>query len=168
MGTAAVAYLGLVAVTSAVSFVAYGFDKSRAGSGGRRVPERTLHLLALAGGWPGALLGQRQFRHKTQKVPFRVVFWITVVVHVAVAAGVAYLVATRSGATFHPPGVSSNTSSISSSDSSGSANALGCAAARVSASAKRVRVSGRPPGERESQPLVRIPPGPSNGPRVRA
>lgn len=96
MPTAVVAYLLLVAVTSTVSFVAYGFDKGRAGTGGRRVPERTLHLLALAGGWPGALLGQRQFRHKTQKVRFRVVFWLTVVSHVAVVGAVAYLVAARS------------------------------------------------------------------------
>jgi uncharacterized membrane protein YsdA (DUF1294 family) len=87
----AASYAGLVAVTSIASFVAYGFDKRRAGAGGRRVPERTLHLLALAGGWPGALLAQRQFRHKTQKVRFRVVFWVVVALHLAAAGAVAYL-----------------------------------------------------------------------------
>ncbi len=56
MWPAAIVYLGLVAVTSLASFAAYGFDKRRAGTGGRRVPERTLHLLALLGGWPGAIL----------------------------------------------------------------------------------------------------------------
>ncbi|MBN9524373.1 DUF1294 domain-containing protein [bacterium] len=95
MPTAAVAYLLLVAVASTVSFVTYGFDKRRAASGGRRVPERTLHVLALCGGWPGALLGQRQFRHKTQKVWFRAVFWATVAVHVAVVAVAVYLLAGR-------------------------------------------------------------------------
>lgn len=83
MPPAVVAYLGLVAVSSLASYGAYGFDKRRAGAGGRRVPERTLHLLALAGGWPGALFGQRRFRHKTQKVGFRVVFWATVALHLA-------------------------------------------------------------------------------------
>jgi len=48
----AAAYLGLVAVTSVASFAAYGLDKRRAAAGGRRVPERTLHLLALLGGCP--------------------------------------------------------------------------------------------------------------------
>lgn len=89
--TALVAYLLLVAVASTVAFVAYGVDKRRAGTDARRIPERTLHLLALAGGWPGAIVAQRRFRHKTQKVRFRVVFWITVVLHVAAVAAVAYL-----------------------------------------------------------------------------
>ena len=79
----AFAYLCLVVVTSVVSFAAYGFDKKQACAGGRRVPEQTLHVLALLGGWPGALFGQRYFRHKTQKVSFRLLFWGTVVAHVA-------------------------------------------------------------------------------------
>ena len=56
--------------------------------------ERTLHLMAFLGGWPGALIGQRQFRHKTQKVSFRIVFWILVVLHVGLVAAVAYALAT--------------------------------------------------------------------------
>jgi len=43
-------------VTSLASFAAYGFDKRRAATGGRRVPERTLLVLALVGGWPGSIL----------------------------------------------------------------------------------------------------------------
>jgi len=92
MMTAVLAYLGLVAVMSCVCFVAYGLDKRRANNGSRRVPERTLHLLAFLGGWPGALLAQRQFRHKTYKVPFRLVFWAVVVLHVCVAGAVVYAV----------------------------------------------------------------------------
>ncbi len=86
-------YLILVAVMSAVTFVAYGVDKRRAGSiGRRRVPERTLHLLALLGGWPGALLAQRRFRHKTKKASFRLAFWFVVLLHLTIVAGVVYLV----------------------------------------------------------------------------
>jgi len=88
---AVAAYLGLVVVTSLASFIAYGVDKRRATTGGRRVPERTLHLLAFLGGWPGAVLGRRRFRHKTRKVPFLVAFWAVAVLHVAVVAGLAYL-----------------------------------------------------------------------------
>jgi len=90
MEIAAVAYLMVVAVMSLVCFIAYGLDKRQAANGGRRVSERTLHLMAFLGGWPGALIGQRQFRHKTQKVPFRVVFWIVVVLHVGIVCAVVY------------------------------------------------------------------------------
>lgn len=90
MTTAIVTYLGIVFVMSVASFVAYGFDKQRAINGGRRVPESTLHLLAFLGGCPGALLGQRHFRHKTKKVRFLIVFWMLVVLHVAIVGAVAY------------------------------------------------------------------------------
>ncbi len=97
MWTAAVAYLGLVAVASLVSFAAYGFDKRRAAAGGRRVPERTLHLLALAGGWPGAILARRRYRHKTRKVPFLIASWAVVALHVAVVGAAAYALARSEG-----------------------------------------------------------------------
>jgi uncharacterized membrane protein YsdA (DUF1294 family) len=54
------------------------------------VPERTLHVLAFCGGWPGALLGQRQFRHKTSKMSFLIVFWSLVMLHVAIIGAIAY------------------------------------------------------------------------------
>lgn len=38
------------------------------------------------GGWPGALVARRVFRHKTIKQPFRAIFWLTVVVN-CVAVG---------------------------------------------------------------------------------
>jgi len=65
-----VGYPGLVAVTSLVRVVACGVDKRRAAGGGRRVPERTLLLLAFLGGRPGSVLARRRFRRKTRKVPF--------------------------------------------------------------------------------------------------
>lgn len=59
-------YLLMSLVTCAV----YAADKSAARKRRHRVPERTLHLLALLGGWPGALLAQRLLRHKTSKPRF--------------------------------------------------------------------------------------------------
>jgi len=90
MMNAIVIYLSLVFVMSLVCFAAYGLDKRRAANGSRRIPEQTLHILALLGGWPGALLGQRQFRHKTKKLSFLIVFWCVVVLHVAVVGTAAY------------------------------------------------------------------------------
>jgi len=83
-GWVAVAYLLL----SVVCFLAYAIDKSAAAAGSRRIPEATLHLLALLGGWPGAIVGQQFLRHKSSKAEFRAVFWFTVVFNV-----VAFVVA---------------------------------------------------------------------------
>lgn len=73
---------------SLITFGVYARDKALARAGLWRIPERTLHGLALAGGWPGALLAQRWLRHKSVKRPFRIVFGITVVLNMAVFAGV--------------------------------------------------------------------------------
>lgn len=91
----AIAYLAVVLVLSLVAFVFYGFDKRRARKDGRRVPEKTLHLIALFGGWPGALMGQRVFRHKTQKLSYRIVFWLCVMLHLVIVAGVVCLLRSR-------------------------------------------------------------------------
>jgi uncharacterized membrane protein YsdA (DUF1294 family) len=94
MKNAAAVYLIVVLVMSVACFIVYGLDKRRAINGGRRVSERTLHLMAFLGGWPGALMAQRHFRHKTQKAPFRIVFWIVVMLHVGVVGAVTYVLAT--------------------------------------------------------------------------
>jgi uncharacterized membrane protein YsdA (DUF1294 family) len=73
-----------------VAFAYYGYDKSRAGSGGRRVPELVLHGLALFGGTLGAYAGMRLFRHKTIKGQFRIFFWIIVVLQAGLVAALIY------------------------------------------------------------------------------
>ena len=74
------------AAMSLVTFAAYGLDKDAARRRAWRIPEATLHVLSLLGGWPGALLAQAAFRHKTRKQPFRTVFWLTVVANLALLA----------------------------------------------------------------------------------
>lgn len=83
MATLLQAYIDVALLASTLCFAAYGLDKRSAVLGQRRIRERTLHLLALGGGWPGALAGQRVFRHKTQKLSFRVVLWGIVLLHLA-------------------------------------------------------------------------------------
>ena len=73
----------LYAAMSTITFIAYAIDKSAAARGNWRTPEKTLHLLALAGGWPGALCAQRLLRHKSSKTAFRAVFWATVFTNVS-------------------------------------------------------------------------------------
>ena len=62
-------------------FVMYGIDKAAARRGRRRIPETALHLVSVAGGWPGALVAQHVFHHKTRKKSFQLIFWCTVVVN---------------------------------------------------------------------------------------
>lgn len=83
--TPAVAIVWYVAL-SLVLFGLYGHDKRAARNGRRRTPESSLHALALLGGWPGALVGQRVYHHKTRKSSFQIVFWSTVVANCAAAA----------------------------------------------------------------------------------
>ena len=83
----------LYGVASVVAFAAYGIDKSAARRGAARISEQTLLLLGLVGGWPGALVAQQLFRHKTRKRSFRRVFWGTVGVNVLVLAAGVYVVA---------------------------------------------------------------------------
>jgi uncharacterized membrane protein YsdA (DUF1294 family) len=79
----------LYLAASIVCFIGYAVDKSAAKAGRRRVPEKTLLLLGLIGGWPGAIIAQQTLRHKTQKVSFRRAFWATVLASVVVFAVVA-------------------------------------------------------------------------------
>lgn len=72
---------------SLLAIVAYAKDKSAAKKKQWRVPENTLHVLALCGGWLGAAVAQEQFRHKTQKTSFLMVFWLTVVLNSALFVG---------------------------------------------------------------------------------
>ena len=67
-------YIGL----SMLTYFVYAADKSAAKKGTWRTQESTLHLFALAGGWPGALIAQQRLRHKSKKESFRFVFWVTV------------------------------------------------------------------------------------------
>lgn len=66
---------------SAITFIVFGFDKLAAQRSRRRVPEKTLHLLSLLGGWPGALIAMQVLRHKRQKWSFAVVVWMIAVGH---------------------------------------------------------------------------------------
>lgn len=74
----AIAYI----VMSALTLAAYASDKWRAKAGAGRTPEVTLHLLELFGGWPGALVAQQCFRHKTQKLSYQIVFWLIAAGHI--------------------------------------------------------------------------------------
>ncbi|MCU7862182.1 MAG: cold shock and DUF1294 domain-containing protein [Candidatus Thiodiazotropha sp. (ex Lucinoma kastoroae)] len=73
--------LAVYLILSLLTFIVYAVDKSAAKEGAWRTPESTLHLLSLAGGWPGAVVAQQKLRHKSKKQSFRTVFWVTVLLN---------------------------------------------------------------------------------------
>ena len=70
------------ALMSLVAFIAYALDKRAARLNRPRIPEATLHLLELLGGWPGAFIAQRLLRHKNAKVGYQIVYWPIVTIHI--------------------------------------------------------------------------------------
>ena len=84
-------YAPAVLTFSLFALAAYAYDKRLSvvhsgrtfAQGARRVDEGTLHFLAFAGGWPGALIGQELFRHKTSKPAFRRLTWAIAALHLA-------------------------------------------------------------------------------------
>lgn len=83
------ALAALLAVNLA-TFAGFGWDKRRARTGGWRVRESTLLLLALIGGTPGAFAGRAVFRHKTKKQPFVAQLWLVVALQIAGAAAAGW------------------------------------------------------------------------------
>lgn len=77
----AVIPLAAYGIVSVLAFLLYWSDKRKARADHWRTPENVLHALEFAGGWPGALLAQQVFRHKTRKVSFQLVFWLIVLLH---------------------------------------------------------------------------------------
>ncbi|WP_256577951.1 DUF1294 domain-containing protein [Pseudomonas sp. Irchel s3h17] len=73
--------LAVYGIASLLAFFLYWSDKRKARADSWRTPENVLHAVELAGGWPGALLAQQVFRHKTRKVSFQALFWIIVLLH---------------------------------------------------------------------------------------
>ena len=72
------AVLVFYVLASVVTYLAYKQDKYAAQTGRWRKQENTLLLLGVAGGWPGGLMAQHRFRHKTKKISFQVAYWVTV------------------------------------------------------------------------------------------
>ena len=74
-----VLFLHLISI-NIVTFLAYGYDKKAVTKNNFRIPESHLHALEFLGGWIGALLGQKIFRHKTKKSSYQSFFWAMFIV----------------------------------------------------------------------------------------
>lgn len=75
---------GYLILVNLATFWAFAWDKGAAVRGGRRVAERSLLMLAAAGGTVGAFVGRALFRHKTRKQPFVGWLWFIMISQVLV------------------------------------------------------------------------------------
>jgi uncharacterized membrane protein YsdA (DUF1294 family) len=73
----------LYAGASALCFTLYAVDKGEARAGRERISESMLLSLGFVGGWPGAIVAQQLYRHKTAKLAFRIRFWLSVAANAA-------------------------------------------------------------------------------------
>jgi len=76
-------------IASTACFIGYALDKRAAENNQWRVSETILLMIGLAGGWPGAILAQEIFRHKTKKLAFRTLFWMSVAINMAAFVQIA-------------------------------------------------------------------------------
>ena len=76
--------VGWYFVLGLITYGMYAKDKAAAQSGEWRTPESTLHLLSILGGWVGAMVAQTYLRHKSQKPEFRITYYLTVVINLAI------------------------------------------------------------------------------------
>ncbi|ABQ13498.1 DUF1294 domain-containing protein [Dichelobacter nodosus] len=85
----------IIAITSAIISVMtvslYSYDKYAAIHDHQRVPEASLHIAALLGGWPGALIARAFLRHKTKKIRFVLFFWMSIFVNIAMIYGLVWV-----------------------------------------------------------------------------
>lgn len=65
------------------TFFAYWVDKRAAQKGSWRVPEKNLHTLEFLGGWAGAFIAQKVFRHKNKKIQYQRMFKAMIIMEFA-------------------------------------------------------------------------------------
>ena len=73
--------LAVYPAVSLITVLLYWQDKHQARTQAWRTPEKVLHASELLGGWPGALVAQQLFRHKTRKLSYQLMFWAIVLLH---------------------------------------------------------------------------------------
>ena len=92
MQNAGLIALGYVLVVNLASFLLFGWDKRCARLGRQRIPETRLLMFASVGGSIGAKVGQRWFRHKTYKRPFKTYLNVIVVLQICLLLLVTWMV----------------------------------------------------------------------------
>ena len=70
-----------------ITFIAYGIDKKAAIKKSWRIPEKDLHTLEFLGGWIGAFIGQKIFKHKTAKKSYQATYKLMIILELLLIFG---------------------------------------------------------------------------------
>lgn len=82
-------------IISALTFSLYSIDKRASLQHRQRIPEASLHIATMLGGWPGALIARALLRHKTKKIRFVVFFWLSIIINFAALYAIVLLLPQR-------------------------------------------------------------------------
>ena len=82
-------YWSWLLASSVVAFAMYGYDKMQAKRDAGRIPNAVLHMMALIGGFVGALLGRIVFNHKSN-VRSNPLFLVTLVLGFLISGAFIY------------------------------------------------------------------------------
>ncbi len=84
MSLTAIVICVIVGGVNLVTFVLFAIDKRCAIKSNRRISERRLLTLSAFGGALGAILSMRLFRHKTQKLKFKLLVPLFLIIQIAI------------------------------------------------------------------------------------
>lgn len=85
------ACLAAYGIWNLITFLTMGLDKWKAKRGSWRISEGTLLLMAFFMGGVGSMLGAHVFRHKTQKIKFKILLPLSLIVNLLMVIGICYL-----------------------------------------------------------------------------
>lgn len=84
--TVLIIYCIFLIVMSLISIMLYINDKNRAKKGKMRIKEKTLLQFGVFGGGIGSEIGRRLARHKTDKIYFSIVIYLSIIAQIATLA----------------------------------------------------------------------------------
>lgn len=80
----------LMLTWNVITFIIMGIDKFKAKHDKQRISEKNLLMCSLLMGAVGIGLGMMTFRHKTQKIKFKVLVPVTLIINAAVVYALFY------------------------------------------------------------------------------
>lgn len=84
-------YIGYMVLMSIIAFFFFGNDKSLSKKQNVRIKEKTLLSIVAFGGGFGGIFGSSLFKHKTNKIYFTIIIYLSALIQVAVLIALLYV-----------------------------------------------------------------------------
>lgn len=85
-----IVYIAFIIIMSFIALIAYKKDKEKAKNGQIRTKEKVLLFLSGFGGACGAFIARKKYHHKTEKIYFSIVIYLSLVLEILVLALLVY------------------------------------------------------------------------------